>query len=100
MGHMELAQPQPSNSGPPRIPDMRCSQWCCARNVREEFSRSDPGHAMENSVHIRLFGAYGEQVTHPGDLEPALRRALDSGKPAVLDVLIDKETLAPVVFKG
>jgi thiamine pyrophosphate-dependent acetolactate synthase large subunit-like protein len=48
----------------------------------------------------RVFGGYGEQVTQPGDLEPALRRALDSGKPAVIDVIIDKETLAPVVYKG
>ena len=48
----------------------------------------------------RVFGAHGEQVEHPGDLEPALRRALDSGKPAVVDVIIDQETLAPVVFKG
>ena len=45
----------------------------------------------------RVFGAHGEQVRHPAGLEPALRRALDSGKPAVVDVLIDQETLAPVV---
>jgi thiamine pyrophosphate-dependent acetolactate synthase large subunit-like protein len=44
----------------------------------------------------RVFGAHGEQVREPGDLEGALRRALDSGKPAVLDVHIDQETLAPV----
>lgn len=48
----------------------------------------------------RVFGAYGEQVTQPGDLEPALRRALASGKPAVIDVIIDKGTLAPVVYRG
>src|SRR5688572_800546 len=48
----------------------------------------------------RVFGAYGEQVQHPGDLEGAIQRALASGKPAVLDVLIDQNTLAPVVFKG
>ena len=48
----------------------------------------------------RVFGAYGEQVKRPGDLEGALQRAFDSGKPAVIDVLIDQHTLAPVVFKG
>jgi thiamine pyrophosphate-dependent acetolactate synthase large subunit-like protein len=48
----------------------------------------------------RVFGAYGEQVKRPGDLEGAIQRALDSGKPAVIDVLIDQKTLAPVVFKG
>jgi acetolactate synthase-1/2/3 large subunit len=47
----------------------------------------------------RVFGAHGEQVTHPADLEAALRRAFASGKPAVVDVLIDQQTLAPVVFR-
>lgn len=47
----------------------------------------------------RTLGAFGERVVHPGDLEPALQRALSSGLPAVVDVVIDKETLAPVVFR-
>ena len=51
------------------------------------------------SALARVFGAYGEQVTHPADLEPAIRRALDSGKPALVDVAVDKDTLAAVVHK-
>lgn len=47
----------------------------------------------------KVFGAYGERVTKPGDLEGAIRRALASGKPALIDVMIDQNTLAPVVFK-
>lgn len=35
----------------------------------------------------RLHGAHGERVTDPGDLLPALRRALDSGLPAIVDVV-------------
>ncbi|HET7157957.1 MAG TPA: thiamine pyrophosphate-binding protein [Burkholderiales bacterium] len=48
----------------------------------------------------RCFGAFGEQVTKPGDLEDALKRAFASGKPAIIDVLIDQHTLAPVVYKA
>jgi thiamine pyrophosphate-dependent acetolactate synthase large subunit-like protein len=47
-----------------------------------------------------VFGAHGEQVRHPADLEGAIERAFASGKPAVIDVLIDQNTLAPVVYKG
>jgi thiamine pyrophosphate-dependent acetolactate synthase large subunit-like protein len=47
----------------------------------------------------RVFGAHGEQVRKAGDLEGALQRALASGKPAVIDVMIDQNTLAPVVYK-
>jgi thiamine pyrophosphate-dependent acetolactate synthase large subunit-like protein len=46
----------------------------------------------------RVFGAHGEQVTDPADLPGALRRAFAAGRPALLDVLIDQETLAPVAF--
>ncbi len=47
----------------------------------------------------KVFGAHGEHVTRPGDLEGALQRAFASGKPAIVDVMIDQRTLAPVVYK-
>jgi thiamine pyrophosphate-dependent acetolactate synthase large subunit-like protein len=48
----------------------------------------------------RAFGAHGEKVSRPQELEGALRRALASGKPALVEVEIDQNTLAPVVFKA
>ena len=36
-------------------------------------------------------GCYGERVTEPGQIRPALQRAADSGLPAVLDVVVDAE---------
>ena len=47
----------------------------------------------------RVLGAYGERVEAPGELSPALQHALASGRPAVVDVVIDKNFLAPVVYK-
>jgi thiamine pyrophosphate-dependent acetolactate synthase large subunit-like protein len=47
----------------------------------------------------KVFGAHGEHVTKPGDLEGAIERALASGKPAIVDVMIDQQTLAPVVYR-
>jgi thiamine pyrophosphate-dependent acetolactate synthase large subunit-like protein len=47
----------------------------------------------------RTLGAFGERVERPGDLDAALQRAIASNRPAVVDVVIDKETLAPVLFK-
>jgi thiamine pyrophosphate-dependent acetolactate synthase large subunit-like protein len=47
----------------------------------------------------RVLGAYGERVEQPGGLSPALQRALASGQPAVVDVVIDKNFHAPVVFR-
>jgi acetolactate synthase I/II/III large subunit len=47
----------------------------------------------------RAFGAHGERVEDPAHLVPALRRAFDSGKPAVIDAVIDPNMLAPVVYR-
>ena len=47
--------------------------------------------------HVRLdlfaqsLGAYGEIVTKAEDIKPALKRAIDSGKPAVVDVRVSRE---------
>lgn len=40
-----------------------------------------------------LFGAHGEKVTAPGELLPALERALAAGRPAVVDVHVDPEEI-------
>jgi thiamine pyrophosphate-dependent acetolactate synthase large subunit-like protein len=48
----------------------------------------------------RVLGAHGERVTEPAMVEPAIRRALESGKPAVVDVVIDQDTLAPVIYRS
>jgi acetolactate synthase-1/2/3 large subunit len=47
----------------------------------------------------KVFGAYGERVEEPSDVLPAVKRALQSGLPAVVDVVIDQESHAPVIFK-
>ncbi|HEX9077627.1 MAG TPA: thiamine pyrophosphate-dependent enzyme, partial [Anaerolineae bacterium] len=40
----------------------------------------------------KAFGAHGEHVERPEDLVPAYRRALESGKPSVVDVMISTDT--------
>jgi thiamine pyrophosphate-dependent acetolactate synthase large subunit-like protein len=48
----------------------------------------------------RVLGAYGERVEEPSGVLPAVKRALESGLPAVVDVVIDKDTLASVVYRA
>ena len=43
----------------------------------------------------RLVGAYGERVESADDLVPAIQRALDSGRPAVIDVIQDRNEGLP-----
>ena len=45
------------------------------------------------------FGCYGERITSPDEINPALQRAMDSKKPAVIDVEIGFETpMATIAF--
>jgi len=46
----------------------------------------------------KAFGAHGERVTQPTEVLPAIKRALASGLPAVVDVVIHQDSHAPVVF--
>lgn len=48
----------------------------------------------------RVLGAHGERVTDPALLLPAIKRALESGKPGVIDAVIDPDRLAPVVYRS
>jgi len=42
-----------------------------------------------------MLGGYGEEVRDPKDLQPALQRARESGKPSLINVWIDPEAYAP-----
>jgi len=44
----------------------------------------------------RAFGAHGERVTSADEFIPALRRAEESGKPAIVDVVVSRELPPPV----
>ena len=37
----------------------------------------------------KALGCYGERVEDPDEIRPALERAFSSGKPAVIDVIVE-----------
>ena len=53
---------------------------------------------VDYSAVARAFGAFGENVTNPEAVRPALNRALESGKLAVLNFRTNKEIYAPVIY--
>lgn len=56
------------------------------RYIDVDFPDFDFGRVAE------AFGCYGEVVTDPNEITPALNRAKDSGRPAVLDIKIKYDT--------
>jgi len=68
--------------------------------IDQDFSSADYAKIAKG------FGCYGERVEHPGDIRPALKRAFESERPAVLDVITQPvphpmfAIMAQVVFHG
>ena len=54
-----------------------------------------PYHKM-----VEGLGGYGEKVTSPGQIRPALERAFDSGVPACLNVMVDPALMKRTSYLG
>jgi len=59
-----------------------------AVGLKKRFIDSDLPAGINYAKIAEGFGCYGEQVTKPEEIKPAIQRAINSGKPAVLDVKI------------
>lgn len=47
-----------------------------------------------------VFGGHGEHVERPEELAPALERALASGQPAIVNVMLDPDAMAGHAYRG
>jgi acetolactate synthase-1/2/3 large subunit len=69
------------------------SQWGMVRHAQQLTKAYDVCSRLNDTVRYDKFseslGGYGELITEPDEIKPALKRAFDSGLPAVLDVRTD-----------
>jgi acetolactate synthase-1/2/3 large subunit len=68
------------------------------RMIGTEFKDPDgewynPDFAAVAQAH----GMAGQRIEKPGDFKPALEKALDSGKPYLLDVIVSPQAAAPMI---
>jgi acetolactate synthase-1/2/3 large subunit len=71
--------------------------------IRAEDVQKD-GHCNVDLHHMRayekmaeMWGGYGERVTEPEEIVPAIRRAAANGKPSIINVEVDKVSLSPLI---
>lgn len=60
--------------------------------------QADSWEMLPNLRYDKMYesiGCHGEYVTEPGEILPALYRAFDSGKPAVVNVVVDSRIVHP-----
>jgi acetolactate synthase-1/2/3 large subunit len=70
--------------------------------IRMHQEREYPGRVSgtdlsnpDFAAYARAFGGHGETVARTADFAPAFRRALASGKPAIIELRIDPEAITP-----
>jgi len=56
----------------------------------ERYSETDLNNNPDFEKIAEAYGAWGKKIERPGEIGPALKEAMDSGKPAILDVKIDR----------
>ena len=83
------------------------SAWGMIR-LTEKFIRPDEvetkGHCNVELHHMRayekmvaMWDGYGERVTDPEEIIPAIKRAAANGKPSIVNVEVDKVSLSPFI---
>jgi acetolactate synthase-1/2/3 large subunit len=70
--------------------------------IRMHQERLYPGRVVgtdlvnpDFAAYAESFGAHGARVERAEELEEAFERALDSGRPALLDLHVDREAISP-----
>jgi tartronate-semialdehyde synthase len=75
---------------------IRQNQKYAYGNLRFEIDIDYPTSQTEENLldfakFAEAFGGWGERVTKPNEIQPAFRRALASGKPAIVDIIVERD---------
>lgn len=65
--------------------------WGVQQNSQRKMYNYEFGVELEGTNYAEIakgFGCYGERVTSPEEIKPAIKRAMESGLPAVLDIQV------------
>ena len=79
-----------NNVGWIAIRDLQAAVYGEDRAVGAEFLKGDEPISPDITALARAFGCHGERVSAPDEVRPALERAFAAGKPAVVEVMVER----------
>jgi acetolactate synthase-1/2/3 large subunit len=79
-----------NNMGWIAIRDLQAAIYGEERALGAEFLKGDVPVSPDLAAMARAFGCHAERVSAPGTVRPALQRALAAGKPAVVEVMVER----------
>ncbi len=79
-----------NNQGWISIRDLQAAAYGLERAVGAEFLREGQPISPDIAALARAFGCHAERVCAPAEVRPALQRAFAAGRPAVVEVLVER----------
>jgi acetolactate synthase-1/2/3 large subunit len=79
-----------NNQGWIAIRDLQAAVYGEGRAHGAEFLKDKTPVSPNLAKLARAFGCHGERISEPNEVQPALLRAFASGKPAVVEVLVER----------
>jgi acetolactate synthase-1/2/3 large subunit len=79
-----------NNLGWIAIRDLQAAAYGEERAVGAEFLKGDVPVSPDLTALARAFGCHAERVSAPAEVRPALQRALAVGRPAVVEVMVER----------
>lgn len=81
-----------NNQGFISIKDLQRAVYGDERTIGVDFAKADGSLVTPNIAEAaQAFGCHGERVEQPAEVGPAIERALQSGGPAVVEVMVNRE---------
>jgi acetolactate synthase-1/2/3 large subunit len=82
-----------NNAGWIAIRDLQAAMYGEERALGAEFLDGENGEPVtpDLAALARAFGCHGERISAPEEVRPALERAFASGRPAVVEVMVERE---------
>jgi acetolactate synthase-1/2/3 large subunit len=79
-----------NNLGWIAIRDLQAAAYGQERAVGAEFLKDGAPISPDLAALARAFGCHAERIKAPDEVQPALRRAFAAGKPAVVEVMVER----------
>ena len=80
-----------NNAGWQAITDLQLAAYGAGHDYATQFNVGGEGFTPNLADVARAFGAHGERVTKAEEVKPALERAFESGGPAVVEVMVNRD---------
>jgi acetolactate synthase-1/2/3 large subunit len=80
-----------NNVGWIAIRDLQAAVYGEERAVGAEFLKGGEPGSPDLAALARAFGCHGERISAPDEVRPALARAFAAGRPAVVEVMVERD---------